>query len=105
VGAGESLLEESDGELSEGDPVDEPRLPGAVDDPSPEPLVEPPRAREVPREGAFVDGEEPEDESVALEPVDPAEPVVSAAANGTEAIAEPTPSTTARAPTRPTYRA
>jgi hypothetical protein len=43
--------------------------------------------------------------SAALDPVDPAEPVVSADANGTDAIAEPTPSATAKAPTRPTYRA
>jgi hypothetical protein len=46
----------------------------------------------------------PEDES-ALDPVEPEEPVVSAAATGTDAIAEPTPRATANAPTRPTYRA
>lgn len=44
-------------------------------------------------------------DSAALDPVDPAEPVVSAAANGIAATAEPTPRATARAPTRPTYRA
>ena len=37
-------------------------------------------------------------------PVDPAEPVVSANANGTVATAEPIPNTTANTPTRPTYR-
>jgi hypothetical protein len=47
----------------------------------------------------------PDPDSAALEPVDPAEPVVSAAANGIAATAEPTPRATARAPTRPTYRA
>jgi len=47
----------------------------------------------------------PDPDSAALDPVDPAEPVVSAAANGIAAIAEPTPRATARAPTRPTYRA
>lgn len=47
----------------------------------------------------------PDPGSAALEPVDPAEPVVSADANGIAATAEPTPRATARAPTRPTYRA
>jgi hypothetical protein len=37
--------------------------------------------------------------------VDPGAPVVSAAAIGTDAIAEPTPNATASAPTRPTNRA
>jgi hypothetical protein len=40
-----------------------------------------------------------------LGPVEPAEPVVSANATGTDATAEPTPNATANAPTRPTYRA
>jgi hypothetical protein len=47
----------------------------------------------------------PDPDSAALDPVDPAEPVVSAAANGIAATAEPTPRATASAPTRPTYRA
>jgi hypothetical protein len=47
----------------------------------------------------------PDPGSAALDPVDPAEPVVSATANGIDATAEPTPRATARAPTRPTYRA
>jgi hypothetical protein len=37
-----------------------------------------------------------------LAPAEPAEPVVSAAAIGTEATADPTPNATANAPTRPT---
>jgi hypothetical protein len=45
------------------------------------------------------------DDGAESEPVDPAEPVVSARAAGAEAIAEPTPSATASAPTRPTKRA
>jgi hypothetical protein len=44
-------------------------------------------------------------ESAELDPVEPAEPVVSANATGTDATAEPTPNATANAPTRPTYRA
>jgi hypothetical protein len=44
-------------------------------------------------------------ESAELDPVEPAEPVVSAKATGTDATAEPTPNATANAPTRPTYRA
>jgi hypothetical protein len=53
------------------------------------------------------DGSDDLDEDTALGPLDPA--VVSAAATGIDAIAEPTPSPTPRAiasaPTRPTYRA
>jgi hypothetical protein len=44
-------------------------------------------------------------ESDEFDPVEPAEPVVSANATGTDATAEPTPNATANAPTRPTYRA
>jgi hypothetical protein len=43
--------------------------------------------------------------SVEADPADPDDPEVSAAANGNDAIAAPTPSATASAPTRPTYRA
>lgn len=43
--------------------------------------------------------------SAEPDPVDPADPVVSANANGIDAAADPIPSATARAPTRPTYRA
>jgi hypothetical protein len=42
-------------------------------------------------------------ESVELDPAEPADPVVSANATGTDATAEPTPNATANAPTRPTY--
>ena len=58
------------------------------------------RERTLPRTGALVDDPDADDE-----PVEPAEPVVSANATGTAAIAEPTPNATANAPTRPTYRA
>ena len=61
-------------------------------------LAESPPDR-APRDGRAVDA--PADES-ALAPVEPAEPVVSANATGTDAIAEPTPNATANAPTRPT---
>jgi len=43
-----------------------------------------------------------EAESDALEPDEPAEPVVSASAIGIAAVAQPTPNATANAPTRPT---
>jgi hypothetical protein len=49
------------------------------------------------------DGSDDPDDDTALGPLDPA--VVSAAATGIDAIAAPTPSATANAPTRPTYRA
>ena len=43
-----------------------------------------------------------EADRAALDALDPAEPVVSAAATGIAAIAEPMPNATAKAPTRPT---
>ena len=60
------------------------------------------------RDGAFVDSEAPDPEPAAsaeLDPAEPADPVVSANATGTDATAEPTPRATANAPTRPTYAA
>ena len=58
------------------------------------------------RAGAVVlAGEVAADESEVPVPVDPAEPVVSANANGIAARPEPTPRATASAPTRPTYLA
>jgi len=55
--------------------------------------------------GVRFDGElellAPDAESEALEPVDPADPVVSAKAIGIAEMPEPTPRATARAPTRP----
>lgn len=51
-----------------------------------------------------VDADEPSDAEAASED-DPAEPVVSANATGSADRPEPTPKATARAPTRPTYRA
>jgi hypothetical protein len=88
-------------------------LPPAVDgDPLPESVAAPPRrpvpaastldARTGPRTGDLVE-DEADDESD--DPVEPPDPVVSANATGTDAIAEPTPNATANAPTRPTYRA
>ena len=87
-----------------------PRLPDPAEDPPAEsPAAEPARpARAGPRDGAFVDSDaaDPEPaESAELDPDDPAEPVVSANATGTDATAEPTPNATANAPTRPTNRA
>ena len=75
------------------DPTDAP-----PDECEPEPEPRPDR-----RDGtlAFVDPAE-DNPSPEPEPVDPAEPVVSANAIGTEAIAEPIPNATANAPTRPT---
>ncbi|MGV1005194.1 MAG: hypothetical protein ACOYEV_10630 [Candidatus Nanopelagicales bacterium] len=61
--------------------------------------------RTGPRVGVLVVAADTDGESDAAEPVDPPEPVVSANAIGTAAIAEPTPNATANAPTRPTYRA
>ena len=62
-------------------------------------------AREGPRADVLVEADETDDASVVAEPVDPAEPVVSANAIGIAATAEPTPNATANAPTRPTTRA
>ena len=60
------------------------------------------RDRVVPRDGALVDDPADTDAGESVpEPVEPAEPVVSATATGTEAIADPTPNATASAPTRP----
>lgn len=59
-----------------------------------------------PRAGVVLRAGVPEsaelDESAALAPVEPPEPVVSAKAIGNEARPEPTPRATANAPTRPT---
>lgn len=59
-----------------------------------------PRADDLDGEEFVVDAELAADE--VSDPVDPAEPVVSANAIGTDATAEPTPNATASAPTRPT---
>ena len=61
--------------------------------------------RDGPRDGIFVEVADIDGESDTAEPVDPAEPVVSAKAIGAAAIAEPTPNAMANKPTRPTYRA
>jgi hypothetical protein len=98
AGAGESLFEGSEAWSPAVDPAEAPRL---LEVPLPESLDGPPRAADVAREGAFDDAGVADDESADLEPADPAEPEVSANAMGIDAIAEPTPNATARAPTRP----
>ena len=87
--AGESLFGESEDGLAAADPAVTPRLPAVLGD---TPLEAPCPARDAALTGAFTE---------ESEAVDPAEPVVSANATGIEAIAEPTPNATARAPTRP----
>jgi hypothetical protein len=64
------------------------------------PSAAPPRPDRAPRAGADVDA--PADDASEPDPLDPAEPVVSANATGTDATADPTPNATANAPTRPT---
>ena len=67
------------------------------------PTAERPRGRAAPRDDADEDADvEVEVEDSDPEPVDPAEPVVSAAATANGATAEPTPRATANTPTRPT---
>ena len=60
-----------------------------------------PRLATRPPRVALVEG--PDGVSAAEVPVEPPDPVVSAAAIGIEATAAPMPSATANAPTRPTY--
>jgi len=55
-------------------------------------------------DGRDVDAE-PEESELEESELEPPEPVVSANATGTADTADPTPNTTANAPTRPTYRA
>ena len=89
--AGEADAEES---------IPDPRPPAEAGVPSvAEPWFDaPPRdAREVGREDDVLD----EDVAEELSAVEPAEPVVSAAAIGTDATADPTPKATASRPTRP----
>jgi hypothetical protein len=54
---------------------------------------------------AEADADDADDEPAESDPVEPAEPVVSANATGIAAAAEPIPNATANAPTRPTNRA
>jgi hypothetical protein len=51
------------------------------------------------------DAEAPEATDLTLDPADSVDPVSSADATAVEANSPPTPNATARAPTRPTYRA
>ena len=71
---------------------------------SAESAPEPPRpVRAAPRAGLGAD--DPDEAGVSAEsddPVEPPDPVVSANATGTATTADPTPSATANAPTRPT---
>jgi len=106
TGTEESLFNESGTEISSATgPAAEPRVLDARDEPPTDSRAEPPRPREVPRDGAFADGAAPDDESAALAPFESAEPVVSADAVGIAATAAPTPKATANAPTRPTASA
>ena len=69
----------------------------------PDPAAAPPGARTGPRTvGDLVAGADDEAVDESVEPAEPADPVVSANATGTDATAEPTPNATANAPTRPT---
>ena len=70
----------------------------------PDPAAAPPGARTGPRTvGDLVAGAEDEAEvEESDDPDEPADPVVSANATGTDATAEPTPRATASAPTLPT---
>lgn len=78
----------------------DPRRPESTDDPPPE---ETPRGPDRADRVEVDDVEDPDDGAPAeSDPVDPDEPVVSANASGTDEIADPTPSATASAPTRPT---
>ena len=70
------------------------------------PVADSPRVclpdRDVLPEGDVFEPSDGADEFVSVEPSDP---VMSADATGIDATAQPTPKATARAPTRPTYRA
>jgi len=92
--ASEAVSEEEAEEESASEPAEP--LPGAT-------LSRAPRA--VPGDGDDVEAPADDEDSEAFAPVEPAEPVVSAKAIGIDPIAEPTPSATANAPIRPTYRA
>jgi hypothetical protein len=86
--AGESSFDESEDGWPAVDPAEGTRLLPVLDDP---PLRATPALRAA-RTGAF---------TAESEALDPADPVVSANATGIDAIADPTPRATARAPTRP----
>ena len=109
---GAELLRRLPAELATG-PPGTPQRPARVDEAGPsddEPFSEAAGLASDP-EGprplltGLVRGEELDDESEALEPAGPAEPVVSATATGITATAEPTTSANAKAPIRPTSEA
>ena len=90
--------------------VTDPRPParaGASVAGSAESAPEPPRpVRAAPRAGLVADDpDEAETSAESDDPVEPPDPVVSANATGTATTADPTPSATANAPTRPTWMA
>ncbi len=77
---------------------------GAFVEGSAESAPEPPRpVRTAPRAGWVADDpDDPDASAESDDPVEPPDPVVSANATGTATTADPTPSATANAPTRPT---
>lgn len=82
-------------------PSDEELSSGAADStPGPEDPRPPRAGLDLVEE--FDDDASDDDASAELDPVEPADPVVSANATGTDATADPTPNATASAPTRPT---
>lgn len=82
---------------------EEAESPNPEPDPTDPASADPRAPTREPRTGADLPADV--DESAALDPVEPAEPVVSAKAIGNAATPEPMPNATARTPTRPTNRA
>jgi hypothetical protein len=84
-------------------PAPSPAADSAAPDPDSPPSADPRPPARGPRAGEdFRDDDD--EESAEPDPLDPAEPVVSANAIGSEPRPEPTPRATANAPTRPTCR-
>jgi hypothetical protein len=102
--SGESLPLAADGDPLP-DPADpDPRQP----DPATDPATDPVDVRACLRAGDDVVAGVPDDagdDDADDDPVEPADPVVSANATGAHATAEPTPNATANAPTRPIWAA
>lgn len=82
---------------------EDPESPNPEPDPTDPASADPLAPTREPRTGADLPADV--DEPAAPDPVEPAEPVVSAKAIGNAATPEPMPNTTARTPTRPTNRA
>ena len=88
-------------------PAPSPAADSAAPEPDPTelPSADPRPPARGPRAGEdFRDDDDYDEESAELDPLDPAEPVVSANAIGSEPRPDPTPRATANAPTRPTCR-